>query len=175
MYKSDITNYVLIKEVKITSESKKTGKTLFRRLYYSADSGPPGFSGHGTLRAGDIPLYLHWSGLPCPLPGDLLDPEIESPAPTARVWAGGFFTASATWEAHYSPWAAITKSHRPGGLNNGNLFPTVLETGKTKTKVLVSRESSLPALQMASHGQERALGLFLNLGFQTYHISVLPL
>ena len=31
----------------------------------------------------------YWSGLPCPLPGDLPDPETESTSPAL---AGGFFT-----------------------------------------------------------------------------------
>ena len=38
----------------------------------------------------------YWSGLPCPPPGDHLDPGIE---PTSLALAGGFFTTSATWEA----------------------------------------------------------------------------
>ena len=37
------------------------------------------------------------SGLPCPSPGDLPDPGIESFIPPAL--AGGFFIANATWEA----------------------------------------------------------------------------
>ena len=55
---------------------------------------------HVTLwtAAGQAPLSLgfskqeHWSGLPCPPPGDIPNPEIE------RV----FFTTSATWEAEGS-------------------------------------------------------------------------
>ena len=35
----------------------------------------------------------YWSGLPCPSPGDLPNPGIESRSP---AFAGGFFTASAT-------------------------------------------------------------------------------
>ena len=39
----------------------------------------------------------YWSGLPCPLPGDLPDLGIE---PTSPELAGGFFTTStSTWEA----------------------------------------------------------------------------
>ena len=39
----------------------------------------------------------HWSGLPCPLPGDLPNPRIIKPAfPTL---AGRFFNTSSTWEA----------------------------------------------------------------------------
>ena len=36
----------------------------------------------------------YWSGLPCPSPGDLPDPEIE---PASPALAGGFFTTGATW------------------------------------------------------------------------------
>ena len=41
----------------------------------------------------------HWKGLPCPPPGDLPHPEMESISLTSLVLAGGFFTTSATWEA----------------------------------------------------------------------------
>jgi len=40
-----------------------------------------------------------WSGLPCPPPGNLPDPGIESESPVAPALAGRFFTASVTWEA----------------------------------------------------------------------------
>ena len=47
----------------------------------------------------------YWSGLPCPLPGDLPDPGIK---PTSHyisrpALAGGFFTTSAIWEALIPP------------------------------------------------------------------------
>ena len=38
----------------------------------------------------------HWSGLPCPPPGDLPDPGTE---PTSPASADGFLTISATWKA----------------------------------------------------------------------------
>ena len=41
----------------------------------------------------------HWSGLPCPPPGDLPDPGIETVSLTSPALAGRFFTTSATWEA----------------------------------------------------------------------------
>ena len=41
----------------------------------------------------------YWSGLPCPPPGDLPNPEIETVSP-APALAGRFFTTSITWEAH---------------------------------------------------------------------------
>ena len=44
----------------------------------------------------------YWSGLPCPPPGDLPDPGIKLASLLSPVLAGGFFTTSATWEAHFS-------------------------------------------------------------------------
>ena len=41
----------------------------------------------------------YWSGLSCPPPGDLPDPEIESMPLTTPALADGFFTTSTTWEA----------------------------------------------------------------------------
>ena len=41
----------------------------------------------------------NWSGLPCPPPGDLPDPETEPMSPKSPALAGGFFTTSATREA----------------------------------------------------------------------------
>ena len=37
----------------------------------------------------------YWSGLPCPLPGDLPDPGIEPAFLKSPALAGGFFTANA--------------------------------------------------------------------------------
>ena len=42
----------------------------------------------------------YWSGLPCPLSGDLLDPGIEPATLPSLALAGRFFTTRATWEAH---------------------------------------------------------------------------
>ena len=41
----------------------------------------------------------YWSGLPCPPPGDLLNPGIKPTSLMSPALAGGFFTTSATWEA----------------------------------------------------------------------------
>ena len=50
-------------------------------------------------------LFVHgvvparkWSGLPFPPSGDLPDPEIEPVSLASPSLAGGFFTASTTWE-----------------------------------------------------------------------------
>ena len=42
-----------------------------------------------------------WSGLLCPLPGDLPDPGIEPASSAAPALAGGFFITRATWEYYY--------------------------------------------------------------------------
>ena len=41
----------------------------------------------------------YWSGMPCPLPGDLPDAGIEPMSLMSPALAGGFFTTSTTWEA----------------------------------------------------------------------------
>ena len=41
---------------------------------------------------------LEW--MPCPSPEDLSDPGIEPGSLMSPTLAGGFFTTSATWEAH---------------------------------------------------------------------------
>ena len=41
----------------------------------------------------------YWRGLPCPPPGDLPNPGIETTSLMPPALAGGFFTTSATWEA----------------------------------------------------------------------------
>ena len=58
------------------------------------DHSPPGSSVYGILR------QKYWNGLPCSPPGDLLDPGIKLAFLMSPTWAGGFFTTSATWEAH---------------------------------------------------------------------------
>ena len=42
----------------------------------------------------------YWSGLPYPPPGDLPDPGMELTSLMSPALAGGYFTTSATWEAH---------------------------------------------------------------------------
>ena len=56
--------------------------------------------------ARQAPLFMgfsrqeYWSGLPYPPPGHLPDPGIKPASLTSPSLAGGFFTTSATWEAH---------------------------------------------------------------------------
>ena len=41
------------------------------------------------------------SGLPCPLPGNLLNSGVKPASLMSPALAGIFFTTSATWEAHF--------------------------------------------------------------------------
>ena len=41
----------------------------------------------------------YWTGLPCPLPGDLSDPGIDPASLMYLALVGGFFTTSTSWEA----------------------------------------------------------------------------
>ena len=61
---------------------------------------PPGASVHGFSR------QEYWSGLPGPTPGDLPNPGIEPASLMYPVFAGGFFTTSATWDTRsiLRPW-----------------------------------------------------------------------
>ena len=55
---------------------------------------------HQALMSMGFCRQEHWSGLPCPPPGDLPDPEITPVSlmsPAVVIW---FFNTRATWEAH---------------------------------------------------------------------------
>ena len=62
-------------------------------LCNSMDCSLPGSSVHGCAR------QEYWSGLPFPSPGDLSNPGVEPTSLASPALAGGFFTASTTWEA----------------------------------------------------------------------------
>ena len=57
--------------------------------------------------AHQVPLSMgfsrqeYWSGLPRSPPGDLPNPGIKAVSLVPPALAGGFFTTSATWEAHW--------------------------------------------------------------------------
>ena len=56
-----------------------------------------------------------WSGLPCPSPGDLPNPEIVPTPPKSPALAGGFFTTSTTWEVYQMDVKVFTEMKKPGG------------------------------------------------------------
>lgn len=78
--------------------------------------------------------------------------------PACLLWMDLSYGLNLSWT-----WAAITKCYRPGGLNNRDLFFTVLEARMSKIKVLVDLalgEGSLPDLQWANfslypHGERK--------------------
>ena len=43
----------------------------------------------------------YWNGLPSPPPGDLPEPGIKPVSLKSPALAGGLFTTSTTWEAHF--------------------------------------------------------------------------
>ena len=53
-----------------------------------------------VLQSMGFSRQAYWNGLPCLPPGDLPDPGIEPSSLMYPALAGGFFTTSATWEAH---------------------------------------------------------------------------
>ena len=61
---------------------------------------------NGLYIAHQAPLSMglsrqeHWSGMPCPPPGDLPNPGIEPVCLMTFALADGFFTTSNTWKAH---------------------------------------------------------------------------
>ena len=54
---------------------------------------------HQALLSMGFSRQEHWSGLPCPPPGDRPDSGIEPISLLSPALAGGFFTTSITWEA----------------------------------------------------------------------------
>ena len=69
--------------------SRFSGVWLIMTLRTAAHQAPMGFS-----------RQEYRSGLPCPSLGDFPDPGIKIESLMSPALAGGFFTISATWEAH---------------------------------------------------------------------------
>ena len=63
------------------------------------DSATPSTVALQALQRMEFPRQEHWSGLPCPSPGDLSNSGIEPTSLAPPALAGGFFTTSTTWEA----------------------------------------------------------------------------
>ena len=49
----------------------------------------------------DFSRKEYWNGLPFPPPGDLPEPGIKPMSLMSPALAGGLFTTSTTWEAHF--------------------------------------------------------------------------
>ena len=75
--------------------------TLFHRM----DCSPPG-SSTGFSR------QEYWSGLPCPPPEDISNPETEPATPISPALAGRFFATSTTWETPQPPSSKQTNKQK---------------------------------------------------------------
>ena len=85
-----LSNFFRIRHLK---DVTKVFSTCFQNgLYHNASL--PGFSGHGILQV----RILEWVAMPFSRGSSR--PRDRSTSPTAPALAGGFFTTSATWEAH---------------------------------------------------------------------------
>ena len=69
------------------------------------DQSPPGSLYMGVYR------QEYWSELPFPHPGYLPHPRTEPRSHASPVWADGFFTTRATWEAHKREYMTCQLSH----------------------------------------------------------------
>ena len=58
----------------------------------------------------------HWSGLPCPPPGDLPNPGMEPVSLASPALAGKFFTTSANWEAKLKNTLLLKNASHHGSL-----------------------------------------------------------
>ena len=79
IYKNILTNsmsgYVILLGFAPCIKSRMCAKSLQSTLCDPMDGSPPGSSSMG------FPRQEHWSGLPCPPPGDLPDSGIEPRSP----------------------------------------------------------------------------------------------
>ena len=82
---------VLLRRMHVSTEAQslQSCSTLWDPLYCSL----PDSSVHGIFQA------RNWSGLPCLLIGDLLNPGIKLTSLMSLMLACGFFTTSINWEA----------------------------------------------------------------------------
>ena len=93
----------------------------------------PGSSVHGIFQA------RNWSGLPCPSPGDLPDPWMESTSLKSPTMADGFFTTSATWEVQDSGSSLFNYSI----LNNLHMPVPKLQLSSEEMQTLLESISSV--------------------------------
>ena len=114
-----------------------------------------------------FPRQQYWSGLPCPLPGDLLDLGIELASPAL---AGGFFTTEPQGKHYPTP-----------GLDIKNLFPRRRKSWRRCREVKRSYCSHMVCVcvcvcvmgehevwwQAGKSGEQREPGPFLNRALET--------
>ena len=72
------------------------------------------------------------SGLPCPPPGDLLDPGMEPTSLTSPALSRGFFTTRSTWEALSLLWLPYKRSQTEQ-LKHRNSFLIIQRLGSPRS------------------------------------------
>ena len=81
---------------------------------------------HETPLSMGFSWQVYLSGLLCPPSGDLPDPRIELTSLISPALTGGFFTTSATWEAHISPTLFQNVLHKISHMTLNNLVKTIV-------------------------------------------------
>ena len=75
---------------------------------------PHGLVVHQAPLPMEFSRQKHWNGVPCPSPGDLLNPGIEPVSFVSPALTGRFFTSSSTWEAPSCLCARVESHHSLG-------------------------------------------------------------
>lgn len=80
-----------------TLSKKKLCKICVKRIFFPLNTSTLSHPRNQDAILSSKQLYRwkqeYWSGLPCPLPGNLLDPGMEPVSLTSSALADGFFTA----------------------------------------------------------------------------------
>ena len=87
--------------------------------------GPMDYSRQAPLSMG-FSRQEYWRGLPCPSPGDLPNPEVESVSLKSPALVGGFFTTSTTWEPSGKAHSTPNFLNKLSTLDEGRGFPRIL-------------------------------------------------
>ena len=77
------------------------------------DSVTPWTVAHQAPLSMEFSMQEYWTGLPCPPPGDLPNPGMESKSLTSPSSADRFFTTSTTWEARRTVQSFLKKLKLP--------------------------------------------------------------
>ena len=84
---------------------------------------PPGTVARQASLSMEFSRREYWSGLPCPHPGDLPDPEIKPVSLMSPALADRFFTTSSTWLCTQGPYIHTLRKADECLLNH-SYFPT---------------------------------------------------
>ena len=94
----------------------------------------------------------HWSGLPCPPPGDLPNPGIERVSFASPALAGRCFTPGATWEALVSCLSLLSN-----------------DSGKSRTLEIFKQEAGVVEGPLYLETPQSSARFHSNSGWQRQH------